>query len=252
MGKIYLKFKYIYSHILTYPKEDADSLRFFHDDIFYEEDRIKNKAEQDIVRIIFSDPSKTKLIFSEINAQQGPFFDSIPDKHFKNSIIRNGGDLDIVLFEYHNPKRAICIEIKKIKINIDHEGNEKVNNIGGIGRLIHQGNTRQSQGFYKSYICAIAVIDSHEFKTANVLVKNSHSEERGKIYNLDTLSNIHPDVGIVIMEVNQPTGASYDSFSGFGVCCLRHAAPLEQPQKLSEDCEIFLKNPDSRRFLRGQ
>lgn len=235
-----LVFDYIHSHTVTI-KPGTTSITLFQDDAPYSSERIPNLKEEEIVSFILADQGKRQLFLSKITSQPGLFFEALPDRELPNGVASTGGDIDLLIIENGDPSRAIAIEFKKVKIRVDSEGEQRVNNLGGLSKLINQGNQRRSQGFYKSFICAIAVIDSAEFKTPNVIVKRTNSEPTERLYNLDSAEGIHPDVGIILIEVPQPTGASYRTLSGFGVCLLRLGTPQDQPSRITNDIYSLLR-----------
>lgn len=206
-----------------------------HDDVEYSDERILRVQEQELVRGILSDRISREILFDEIDYPYGPFRDSVPDGEFPESVGRRGGDIDFVGLLGGFPSRAICIEFKKVKVKVFEDGSEKVNKLAALEQLIWQGNERRGQGFHKTYICAVAVIDSHERKTPNVLTRGASGEEIQQFYNLDCLGGIHPDVGIVLAEIVQPTGRSYKDMWGFGACLLRQASPQEQSTRITTD-----------------
>lgn len=235
-----LAFKYTYFDCT--PVDAEKTMTLFHDDVPCSSERITNNNEQEIVKWILSNAQCRRLMLSEItDTPSEAYKDSIPDNSFPKCIRPKGGDIDFVILEDDAPSKAVCVEFKKVKVRIDRDGQERINNLGGLNQLINQGNERQSQGFFKTYICAVALIDSHQYKTSNVLVRGMNCGEVNRFYNLDSIGGIHSDVGVILAEIAQPTGKSFNEMFGFGVCTLKAAVILEQPSRLTEDVETLFK-----------
>ena len=239
MSNKLLVFKYTYFDSVHLDAEKT--MKLFQDDVPYSTERITENYEQAIVKWILSNVQCRDLMFSEITDAPSAYKDSILDKSFPKSIRPEGGDIDFVMPEGGNPSKAVCVEFKKVKVRIDDDGRERVNNLDKLERLIQQGNKRQSQGFYKSYICAVALIDSHQYKSPNVFVRGMEGEDVKRFYNLDSIGGVHNDVGIILAEIAQPTGKSFNEMFGFGVCKLKDAVILEQPSRLTEDVQELFK-----------
>ncbi len=239
MSKKLLAFKYTYFDSVHF--DAVKTMKLFQDDVPYSAERITDNDEQAIVKWILSNVQCRDLIFSEITHTPGAHKDSILDNSFPKSIRPEGGDIDFVMPEGDNPSKAVCVEFKKVKVQIDDDGRERVNNLSKLKQLIQQGNKRRSQGFYKSYICAVALIDSHQYKSPNVLVRGMEGKDIKKFYNLDSIGGVHNDVGIILAEIAQPTGKSFNEMFGFGVCKLKDAVILEQRPRLTEDVQELFK-----------
>jgi hypothetical protein len=234
-------FEFIYRDIVTISPGVFESISFFQDEASVSVERITDEHEQQIVRWIFDDDMLRQKFLSKVSCCPGRFRYSIPDMEFDKSKAQKGGDIDLVVLEQDNPSQGICIEFKKVKVRVDSSGKEWINGLRGLEKLIDQGNARQLQGFWKNYICAIAIFDSHHFETPNVFLRRGDEEDIAKFYGLANIPERNSDVGIILVELHQPTGKSFRSMFGFGVCKVREAAVLEQPSRLTEDIQTVFR-----------
>jgi hypothetical protein len=231
-----LRFDFIYDDLVAFSEIGGDaSASLFNDQAPRSPYRVTNEPEVQIVTWILADERRRGLFFSKMTMASGLWEDSIPDREFSGSSCPKGGDIDFVMLEGNSPKHAICIEFKRVKVRIDSDGKERINHLPGLDELVKQGNLRQSHGFYKSFICGVAVIDSHEYRTPNVFTRGMQSTEIQRFYGLAGISGLHNDVGVLLIEISQPTGKHIDEMSGFGVCVVKQAGVLEQSPRLTED-----------------
>jgi len=236
-----LAFDFVYSDTITLGPGVQEPSSFFQDGPSLSSERITDEGEQKLVHWILCNVNRRQLLLSKICTNPGHHLDSILDKEFPRSAIPRGGDIDFIVLDGNNPTQGVCIEFKKVKVRIDSNGEERVNGLNELEKLIAQGNARQSQGFWKSYICAVAVVDSHQHKTPNVFLRRGERQEFKRFYDLANMSGLHPDVGILLMEVSQPTGKSFNAMFGFGICEVRPAGILAQPIRLTEELQALFR-----------
>ena len=238
-----LIFDYIYVQTAKLGPGELERISLFMDQEEMSDNRITAHGESDLVSWILSNEVRRQHLFSKISHAPGRSQDGIQDRYFQLSKTPKGGDLDLVVLEGDRPSQGVCVEFKKVKIRLDSNGVEKVNGLDKLDKLIAQGNARQSQGFWKSYICGIAVIDKHKAEAANIFSRGPESQEIQKFYNLDRLAGIHADVGVLLLELTQPTGKPHDELFGLGICKVKEAGILEQPARLTEDLQaLFRRN----------
>jgi len=242
MSRELLVFHFVFTDTVTIGPGPITSTLFFQDSHAVSLDRIVDLKEQDVVAWILASERRRDLFFSKICLAPGPYDDSILDSEFPLTLTTQGGDLDFVILEGGDATQGVCVEFKKVKVRIDQQGGERVNNLPGLETLIKQGNKRQSQGFRKTYICAVAVIDAHEFQSPNTLQRGMETPEVQAFYDLGSMVGIHSDVGILLIEIPQPTGKSFHEFSGFKICKVKEAGVLEQPPRLSEDLRTHFRS----------
>ena len=242
MSREPLFFDFVFMDTVTIGPGPLASTSFFQDGQAVSSDRIVNLWEQDVVAWILASVRRRDLLFSKICLAPGPYADSILDSEFPLTLTTQGGDLDFVMLEGGDSTQGICVEFKKVKVRIDPQGGESVNNLPGLETLIKQGNKRQSQGFRKTYICAVAVIDAHKFQTPNTLLRGMETPKVQAFYDLGSMAGIHSDVGILLIEIPQPTGKSFHEFSGFKICKIKEAGVLEQPPRLTEDLRTLFRS----------
>lgn len=242
MSRERLTFDCVFMDTVSLGPGPIGSTSFFQDGHATSPERIVELPEQEVVSWFLAINDYRDLFFSKICLSSGPYVDSVLDREFPLSLTTQGGDIDFVMLEGGDPSRGICVEFKRVKVRVDQHGEERINNLPGLETLIKQGNKRQSQGFHKSYICAVAVVDAHEFQTPNAVTRGMRSPKVQAFYELNSLSGIHNEVGILLIEIPQPTGKSFKELSGFKICKVKEAGVLEQPPRLTEDLQALFRS----------
>jgi hypothetical protein len=192
-------------------------------------------CEQDLVRWILGNSLCRQMFIPKVAQRYGQYRESIPHSKFYNSMSPKGGDIDFIILDGDNFTHAVCVEFKRIKFHVRPNGKCDINKIEELKRLIAQGNARYRQGFWKSFICPIAVIDSHEHKTSNVLVKDHESAGTRIIQKLCEMVGLQDSVGIIIVEITQPTVQSIDLMGGCAIVKVKDAIEQTQSVKLTDD-----------------
>ena len=233
-----LRFNYIF--VDMFKLEPYQQVNAFNDSLAISQDRVTRQIETDIVKWVINKDVCRKLLFNELSITSTLMLDGIKDKCFPNSMKPKGGDIDFICLQDNNHFQAVCIEFKKVKIRIDANGDERINHLGGLETLIQQGNLRRSQGFFKTYICVVSLIDNHLYKTPNIFTRRK-SGRYNCTYNIDEMQGINNEVGIILIEITQPTGKPYNEMFGFGTCNIKNAVGIEQSRNLTKEIEHLFR-----------
>jgi hypothetical protein len=164
----------------------------------------------------------------------------VPKANF-DALQHDGGDVDFVGINRCIPTEATCIEFKNVKVEIDNEGNEKVTKLLKLEKLTKQGNERRGEGFFKTYVAAISSIYSANCEIYNNYLPGMNSQEAKRIYNIQNDYSLDEKVGILIVEIVQPTNKNINDTCCFGVCVARPAKPQEQNEKITSDIKRIFK-----------
>jgi hypothetical protein len=129
--------------------------------------------------------------------------------------------------------KAIAIDTEK----------EKVNKIDSIGDGVIQANALHNLGFHRTYLLILVVIDGRNKTDYNVLCRGLSNITFERVYDFPLRDKLNEDVGVIFIEISQPTGKSIDSMARVGICIDKEAKRLEQPLNLTNRID---------RLLRGQ
>lgn len=155
---------------------------------------------------------------------------------------RKPGDIDLLLVDESDPRKAIAFECKRVKVTSMDAAYSKVNNAEGIRKGVQQANGYQSLGFHQSYLMVILLDDSrHLASYPNTMMRNSGSDNVEEVYDIPQNEQPHEDVGVVFLKVTQPTGKHYDRMAGIGLCVDKRAGHLDQTAEMTNKVKDLLK-----------
>ncbi len=144
------------------------------------------------------------------------------------------GDVDILLWPENRPQLAVAIECKRVKVQVDESGLEKANKLQGITKGIWQSNQLRSLGFHRTYLLILIVTDGRNKKQVNSLFRHANSETIQEVYNIPWHEELDNEVGVIYVQITQPTGLSHNEMYGFGVCIDKQCSRLEQSRTLTD------------------
>ncbi len=145
------------------------------------------------------------------------------------------GDIDLVLVPH--PRRAIAIQVKRVRVIADTMDSDITlgDYEGDIARLIQQANGSVEIGFHADYAMVLVECCGVRRSENNFLFRNATQDVfRKRVYHVTKCQPIHPNVGIIFFEVTQPTKAGHGEAGMVSVCEDKRAARREQKTELTE------------------
>lgn len=189
--------------------------------------------EQRIISWLFNMHEARNLILSELRIGKDCLFRfGVTEPVIKN---RNSkpGDVDILLCPQKQPNKAIAIECKRVKVKAISSVNDKINKIEGVGNGVIQANSLRSIGFYQTYIAIFIISDGRERREFNTLSRGAAPSTFSRIYDFPLRDGIDSEVGVMFVEIVQPTGKRIDRMGKVAVCVDQYAKYQEQPTELT-------------------
>ncbi len=150
------------------------------------------------------------------------------------------GDIDLFLIHPLFPDKSIAFEVKRVKAVAINDEVSRVNGIEKIRKGVIQANKYQSLGFHQTYLMLIILNDGRAKTSANVMLRSAKTDNVQRIYSIPWNEPLHPDVGIVYVDLNQFTGRSITQTGSMGVCVDKGATPLEQTHGFTKKVETLL------------
>jgi hypothetical protein len=215
---------------------------FFKDEDDELSSRFNDSAEQEVIQWIFKHPYRiAETIFFEeleIDKTYSPYFE------VKSPIIKDNsgpGDIDILLIEETKPQYSIAIQAKRVKATID-ENNEAHLKTSHIIKGIEQAKWMyEKYRFHKNYLMLVIVSDSHKRTNLSQMFRYNSVTEKESVYNHSGFGDLPEEVGIFILEINQPSINSIDHTAMITSKAIRYAKPVEQLTNTTDRTEQFLK-----------
>lgn len=104
--------------------------------------------------------------------------------------------------------KAIGIEAKCVKAKTLKNGKIVLNKEHNISKGITQVNSYLQFGFHHTYLLMVLLDDGQYNKKYNKFFRDTDLSVSKKLFNQNILKNLHPDVGLIYLKVNQITGKS--------------------------------------------
>lgn len=170
-----------------------------------------------------------------------PFFTNV-FCHSKKPIItthnNKPGDIDILLINPQEPAYSIAIECKKVNISTSL-GSEKINKINNIKGAINQTKGLLEMGFHKVYLAIITGCYGAENTDGNYFYRGMGEQNYQKLYDFPDRENPDSRVGLIFVEVIQPTGNSLNHTGVLCLCIDKFAKEHEQSRKITEKIKLI-------------
>jgi hypothetical protein len=155
------------------------------------------------------------------------------------------GDLDLLIWHPRAPDRAIALECKKVKVAIKNAGQDRVNGLRHVGDCVEQANRLyRGFGFHQTYLCVITEVEASGQEPITVLnrgVRPDSVPERGdsrtttfrQIVEFPGRDDLYHRIGIVFVEVTQPSRLSINTRATVRVCVYRRAECRDQSNSVT-------------------
>lgn len=173
--------------------------------------------------------------------------DAFIDHSVRQPVVQNPqdkpGDIDILICPSGSPHRALAFQCKPVIVkSLNEQEDDEVKRLRRIPDLVEQANRQRTKfGFHRNYLAILIKVDGRKKLEMDPLVRGANPETFQTIYEFPDRERVHEDVGIVFIEIVQPTGKSVDDYVTVGICVETEAARLSQISKLTERVEELLR-----------
>lgn len=207
-----------------------------------DDDDVTKQDEEKIIKWLLGSRSKDLLL-----EELGVGADAFIDYSVKQPVIENPqdkpGDIDILICPYRRPDIAIAFQCKPVIVkSLNELEDDDVKKLCRISDLVEQANRQRNKyGFYRNYLAILIKVDGRKKLKYNPLFRGTNPETFQTIYEFPDRENVHKDVGIVFIEIVQPTGKSFDEYVAVRVCIETEATRLNQSPNLTNRVEELMK-----------
>lgn len=208
-------------------------------------DKVIDENEEEILKwLMFSHGSK--LLLNKLGFTREVFLGfSVKKPIVENN---NHSDIDLILCEPDLPEFATGFQCKRVKIdslnyNTDGEKQDYINKISELRKVVIQASKQcENYGFHRNYLMIISEIFGRNFIKENSAFRRATVETQKQIYEHPQLENLHKSVGIIFIEIVQPTEKSFKKQSNIGICIDKEATRLNQPTNLTNRIKELIKS----------
>lgn len=213
----------------------GDTLEFFNAEDQMEEEMItqKGKPEEEIIRWILATPAKD-LLFDELGIKPDSFVDCSVTRPVIENPQEKPGDIDILVCDGQVAEHAIAFQCKPVTVTAFNQDGDDINKLPDIKDAVFQANKQRNKfGFYKNYLMVIVKAYGRKRAENSVLFRGPSQGTLKQIYEFPYRERLHDDVGIIFLEIVQPTGKSFNRMVQINICVDKDAATLSQPSRLT-------------------
>ena len=199
-------------------------------------------AEANLVRTIMSHPVLRNSLVGALQRSTQVWWHAGVTDPFITDRYKQPGDIDLLLCEKPRPDESVVMEFKRVKVTITGEHQAQVNRLADVGKGVRQANALRELGFFQTYLCILTVVGAVRQTAHNPLCRGVTAETThdfgdtktfSKIVEFPDREDLHPDVGIVFLELVQPTGKDYRDHGTIRVCVDQKASPQRQSGELT-------------------
>lgn len=194
--------------------------------------------EKPIIRWLMLCPPARELILTELGLSGSVL-------HFPEIVqpfyAPGQGDLDLIVCPQLAPQLAVVLECKRVKVETVNEGQDRINKLQDIAGGVRQANELYNgkHAFYQTWLAIItevAAVGQDERNIPTRGVRSHSTPQRGdtarttfrQIVEFPGREKLHKEIGILFIEIVQPSRRSIDAQATIRVCAYRRAATRDQ------------------------
>jgi len=213
---------------------------------FFQEDEKNNFktvtefTERDILDFLFSKHDLHHLLLDAVRLSKSNF-NLLRDVQYPIITNQNEkpGDLDMILYNLDSRHKAIGLEVKCVKARTLKNGQIVLNKEHNITKGITQVNGYLQFGFHRTYLLMILLDDGQHNKRYNQFFRDTDLSVSKKLFNQNILKNLHHDIGLIYLKVNQITGKSIFQSGKISVLLEREAKDKKQKASTTEKLTLM-------------
>ena len=193
--------------------------------------------EKPIVRWLMLTPFSRQLIFEQLGVSSNASY--VPEV-VQPFYVPGEGDIDLIVCPRLSPRLAIALECKRVKVERVNAGQDRVNKLKGVSGGVRQANGLYNGpfAFFQTYLCILTEVEASqdERNVPNRGIRFHTTPARGdtkrttfrQIVEFPGRDDLHADIGIIFIELVQPSRISIDKQATVRVCVYRRAERRDQ------------------------
>jgi hypothetical protein len=205
--------------------------------------RVTEFDEKTIIHWLLLCPASRHLLFEMLGLPPDAFYQSQVVQPFYSM---GEGDLDLIVCSRLSPHEAVAIECKRVKVETVNAGQDRINKLPDTARGVCQANRIYNGpfAFFQTYLAIITEVAAslqHEINIPNRGIHSHTTPQRGdtknttfrQIVEFPGRAELHDDIGILFIEIVQPSRLSIDTQATARFCLYRRAERREQPDRVT-------------------
>jgi hypothetical protein len=224
--------------------------------LFTDADRTARRAVEDpervLVRWLMDKETVRNVVLEELRRAPGSFTDTAITHPLIENTNRKPGDIDLLICDPNRPDESLVVEWKRVKASVRGDGTNQVNRLDDVGGGVAQANALYELGFFQTCLGVLTVVDAHQQVSWNIPNRGIDSGTTSNYSGTNTFKSIiefprreelRDDIGILFVEIVQPTGRALDDLFTVRICV--HRQPVPKTQRTNTTNRV-------REFLRGK
>ena len=201
-------------------------------------DRVTELEEKVIVQWLMTCPAARQIILEELGLQHENTFHA---REVVQPFYAQGmGDIDLVICHPLAPNQAIALECKRVKVESINKDEDRITKLQKVAGGVHQANELYDGfAFFQTYLAIITEVAASEQDDINIPNRGIRSHtvpQRGntkettfrQIVEFPGRDDLHESIGIVFIEIVQPSRLGIATQATIRVCVYRRAAKRDQ------------------------
>jgi hypothetical protein len=236
MSKL-LESKFHLEHEITVPPGALPELiTFFGTEAPMDSSRITTPPEAALVRALFDDAKFRSELLKNLDLGESTRYEL---EQRRQPVLPPGwkskpGDVDVVLVP-DDPRLAIGIEVKRHKVTLMTDGELTGADLEGLlEKGIEQTHGLIKVGFHRVVLMLVIPTDGAKSLSGNTLDRGPSDVVFKAILDEIERRKLSPDVGVLLVTMEQPTGRTFETLRKVSLCLARESMPRGQAHDLSE------------------
>jgi len=198
------------------------------------DEKVTDQSEEEIVHWLVGTRQARGLLLEGLRLPahtytQTGIIDPLIEKHRRQP----PGDIDLIFVP--DAGRAIAIQVKRLRVIAEttHRDRTPGRLLGNITSLVEQANGSRDIGFCENYALVLVECYGPERAEYNFISRASSPGVFRRLYHITRDQPIHSDVGLILVEITQPTRSSFDRAGTVAVCVDKPSIPLDQAPEIT-------------------
>ncbi len=222
--------------VFQYAQLRPGIIELFGDDGSLSTSHVSRQPEKSLIGWLVSDASARQLLCDVLGRTASAYVAVGIQQPFYAA---DEGDIDLLVCDSDRPHEAAAIECKRVKVHVEDDGNDWVNRLEAVGEGVKQARKLYNKfGFFQTYLAVISAVDGANRRRLNIPSRGITSES---VPNRDTSTTtfrsilqfprreeLPADIGIIFIEVVQPSGKRFEEQGVIRICVHHKATPRPQ------------------------
>lgn len=160
-------------------------------------------------------------------------------------------DLDLILCDPQSQNEAVAIECKLVKVEIVNPESDDMNKLNDAAKGVRQANGLYGRfAFHRTYLAIITAVEASQQVEWNVPTRGLRSDSSPdygdsrtfkRIVEFPGREDLRPEIGIIFVEIVQPSGISIDKRATVRACVDYPAQPRPQADAVTNRITALIR-----------